>query len=282
MNIEDYLPVSPTFKEAYYEIAEEGKKELKDKKVVFSLLARNVERQLERNIIKLIDLVEDYVKDWRIVIYENDSEDQTAKVLSELSEKYPLKIIYKTETHNRMAFGPVKKLERVEALSEYRNHNLEFIKNNLFDFDYVIVCDSDFVDISKNGFYNSMGLLKSSNLSAVCGNSFQIKIVGGKQSLWNYDSWAFRGTWWQDLNSVKNEYIQDQMLWFGFWILPVGSQPIIVNSGFGGMAIYKRDVYVQAQYQGLDCEHVVFHWNLARKVKDFRMALNPSQVMLMQ
>ena len=71
------------------------------------------------------------------------------------------------------------------------------------------------------------------------------------------------------------------MLWFGFWILPVGSQPIIVNSGFGGMAIYKRDEYVQGHYQGFDCEHVVFHWNLARKVQDFKMVLNPSQIMLM-
>jgi hypothetical protein len=71
------------------------------------------------------------------------------------------------------------------------------------------------------------------------------------------------------------------MLWFGFWIPPKGSAPIKINSGFGGMAIYKTKFYLIGNYSGVDCEHVTFHYDIVNKNSKFNLFLNPSQVMLM-
>lgn len=280
-NIEKLLPVDEINKEHYEAFVEEGKRKLKDKTVVFSMLCRNNGSVLNKNINILINLVKDYVKDYRFVVFENDSTDNTKQILSDLSASND-KFYYKSEDNNRQQYGPTKHKERTEALAEYRNRNLEYIKENYSDFDHVIVCDSDFIDISKNGFYNSFGMLYNSEIDAICGNSFQLMNIEGKLKLWNYDSWAYRGTWWYDWCYFQNKYVIDNpMLWFGYWILPVGTNPIIVNSAFGGLGIYKTKDYIEGTYSGIDCEHVTFHLSLRKKNPYFRLALNPSQVMLM-
>jgi hypothetical protein len=71
------------------------------------------------------------------------------------------------------------------------------------------------------------------------------------------------------------------MLWFGFFIMPVGSPMIPVNSAFGGMTIYKADQFIQGIYDGYDCEHVCFHYSLKKTIPSFQLFLNPSQIMLM-
>jgi hypothetical protein len=147
--------------------------------------------------------------------------------------------------------------------------------------------DMDFIDISNTGFFNSFGWLKEyPNIDAMSGNSFEIKDIfnTSELTLWNYDSWAFRGSWWDDLQGKKltehyNNY--NRMLWFGLWILPVGSRPISVNSAFGGMCIYKTKHYTSGQYASYDCEHVTFHYDISNKNPGFALCLNPSQVMLM-
>ncbi|NBQ17257.1 hypothetical protein EBU24_03000 [bacterium] len=120
----------------------------------------------------------------------------------------------------------------------------------------------------------------------MCGNSFQIKKIFGENDilrLWNYDSWACRMSWWTNLQTynISNFPQTDPMLWFGFWIPPKGSAPMKINSGFGGMTIYKTKFYLIGNYSGVDCEHVTFHYDIVKKNSKFNLFLNPSQVMLM-
>lgn len=280
-NIEKLLPVNEINKSSYEEFIEEGKEFLTGKTVVFSMLCRNNGNALNKNVSRLIKLIEGYVKDYRFVVFENDSNDNTKEVLKTIASNND-KFYYESEDNSRPHFGPTKKRERTNALAEYRNRNLQYIKQHYSDFDYVIVCDSDFIDISNKGFYHSFGVLKHTDTDAVCGNSYQLLNMEGKPKLWNYDSWAYRATWWYDWAYFSNEYtIDNPMLWFGYWIVPVGTTPFFVNSAFGGMAIYKTSDYIQGEYEGLDCEHVIFHLNLRKARSDWRLALNPSQVMLM-
>jgi hypothetical protein len=80
------------------------------------------------------------------------------------------------------------------------------------------------------------------------------------------------------LPAPENTY--DPMLWFGFWIPPVGCSPIIVNSAFGGCGIYRSSMYFLEDYDDKDCEHVCFHYNLSKENPLFKLVLNPSQRML--
>ena len=62
--------------------------------------------------------------------------------------------------------------------------------------------------------------------------------------------------------------------------MPVGLPIIPVNSAFGGMVIYKMDKFKVGTYDGIDCEHVCFHYNLKQNISNFQLVLNPSQIML--
>jgi hypothetical protein len=222
----------------------------------------------------------------QIILFENDSLDDTKEKINNLI-LLNSNIVLLSQKFDRPHFGTVKDKRRVDALAEYRNILKNYIKDNYSDYDFVIVTDTDFKDFSLDGIYNSFGWLSySGEIDAICGNSFELKNVFSvsKKSLWNYDCWAFRSTWWNDWQNqqLTEFYNYDPMFWFGIWILPPGSPLIRINSGFGGCCIYKTSLYIHAEYNGNDCEHVTFHRDLESKNKNFSLYLNPSQIMLME
>lgn len=281
MNIEQLLPPNQEFLQTYFEHNSLGQQYLQSKKIVFIGLARNIGQSIAKSISKLVNLGET-AKDYRIVVFENDSIDNTKNQL-EILHQNNSKIIYISENYNRPQFGPVQDTDRTTALAEYRNKLKDYVKKYLIDYDFIIVTDLDFVDFSQSGCYNSFGWLSkyAGEIDAVAGNSYEYKNVTSSEykSLWNYDSWAFRYTWWNQLSQLESS-TYDRMLWFGFFIMPVGSRIIPVNSAFGGMTIYKTEQFIQGLYEGYDCEHVCFHYNLKQTLPSFQLVLNPSQIMV--
>jgi len=283
--IDNILTVPNIYKDAYKKTVDDGIEHLKSKKIVVLGLCRNLENVIEKNIQKIINFVEKYCLEYKLVIFENDSSDNTKQKLLDLS-KQNNNITILSQNFNRPQFGTVKDRARTEALAEYRNILKDYVKTNFSHYDYSIVIDTDFQDFNTDGVLNSFGWLHNQNhISAICGNSFEIKpfMYPHKPSLWNYDCWAFRSSWWEDLqfNELTEVYNYNQMLWFGMWILPPGSLPIRINSGFGGLCIYKTSYFIGGQYFGYDCEHVTFHYNISTNMDGFHMYLNPSQIMLL-
>lgn len=279
----EMLPMHEEFKEQFKLYIADGAFTLQQSKIVVSILARNVSKILEKNLNDLIRLLEE-AKDYRIIIYENDSVDDTVEILNNFASKNE-KIIVTTEKHNRKHYEAVKDLERTTNLSQYRNKNLSIIADNYRDFDYVIVLDIDFEEFYPTSLIHSLGVISTSGCNALCGFSYVIKTIKYQGNtyykLWNYDSWAFRKNHWIDAeSSLRTEHNTFSSLWYNYWIPPLGSDPIICNSGFGGMAIYKTLEYIQGVYDGSDCEHVSFHYSLNKKIPDFMLACNPSQVIL--
>ena len=281
MNIQELLPPSKEFINKYNQYINIGKNFLSTKKIVILGLARNIDSSIEHSITKLVDFAKNS-KEYKIIIFENDSQDNTREILNNL-KKDNSNIITIYETHNRPQFGPVQDAERTMALAEYRNTLKEYVKTHLSDYDFIVVSDMDFIDFSDLGCYNSFGWFSTHNntIDAIAGNAFEYKNVTlpDQKSLWNYDSWAFRYTWWNQLPTLDS-MTYSGMLWFGFFIMPVGSPIIPVNSAFGGMTIYKINSFIQGTYDGFDCEHVCFHYDLKRKIPTFQLVVNPSQIML--
>lgn len=281
MNIEEMLPPSTDYAKNYNTYIDLGQRYLSEQKIVFLGLARNIESKITTNIDRLIQLGQK-AKKYKIVVFENDSSDNTRNILNTLASTNS-NITVLGENNGRPQFGPVQDLERTAALAEYRNILLRYVASNLSDYDFVVVTDLDFVDFSTNGCYNSFGWFAENfeTIDAIAGNAFEYKYVTSEtnKSLWNYDSWAFRYTWWNQLPQYDYcSYLP--MVWFGFFIMPVGSPVIYVNSAFGGMTIYKLSKYVIELYDGYDCEHVCLHYNLKRSLNSFHLVLNPSQIML--
>jgi hypothetical protein len=284
LKIENVLYPESEYQKSYDSKIESGKIKLSESKVIFLGLCRDVGSVIYDNINKIIDDIGVKAKDYRIVLFENDSSDNTKEQLQTLQQQNN-KIIILSQNYNRPAFGHTQETERTTALAEYRNILKNYAYKNYSDFDFVIVFDTDFLDFSAKGVYNSFGWLKEhEHISGLAGNSFQIRpVLYETPSLWNYDAWAYRGSWWTNLEySVTNEFRNyHNMMWFGFCVLPVGSPPVRINSAFGGMCVYRSHNYWTGEYSGYDCEHVTMHYSLARN-NNFLLFLNPSQIMLVE
>lgn len=280
-NISLLIPKDPSFGKEYDDLVHRGKESIRNLKIVFLGLARNLEKVLESSINRLVQLG-GLAKDYKIVIFENDSIDNTKIILDKLSNSnHNISVL--SECNHRPQFGTIKDIERTTALAEYRNKLKDYAVEHFPEYDFVIVTDLDFVDFSLHGVYNSFGWFDKfpNRISAIAGNSYEYKYVTSDttQSLWNYDSWAFRYNWWTELPGLPS-MTYNRMMWFGFFVMPVGLPIIPVNSAFGGMAIYKMDEFKLGTYDGTDCEHVRFHYSLKQNISNFQLVLNPSQIML--
>lgn len=277
MIIEQLLPISPEFDELYWYNTNIGIEYAKNLDVTFVGLTRNSETIIENCIHKLLQIP--FLKKIDVVIFENDSTDSTKHILSDLS-KNNNNLHFLTHDFDDPFLPLTKSRQRTDALAKYRNICHTYIENNLFNREYTIVIDLDFIEISINGIFNTFGWLSNNTIHAICGNYYQLKHTFNteQKTLWNYDNWSFRGNWWMDKQLEPHNY--DPMLWFNFWMPPVGSPLIPINSGFGGMTVYKTSSFLSAKYEGYDCEHVCFHKNLRDNIPDFQLFLNPSQKML--
>lgn len=285
--IAELLPVHPGFANIYADKINEGKNLLSKSSINIISLVRNIDLLLIKNIPLIVSFFNNYATNVNHIFYENDSTDKTKEVLQQYKQVYPNNIHVISKDFGREQFGSIKSIDRLKALSEYRNEAKEYSKQ--LNSDFTIVLDMDFDDINLDGLLNSFGWLGTENsISGVAGNSYFLRSGlyiddPERYNLLNYDSWAFRHNWWADLHNhlPAPQNTLDPMAWFGFWIPPTGSYPITVNSAFGGAAIYKTSVYLAGNYDHVDCEHVCFHYSLfTNKDIDFRLVLNPSQQML--
>ena len=279
MTIEDLLPPSPEFIDLYNHKIEVGIEYAKNIDLAIVCLARNIGDRIKLSLPFLLNLP--YFKSVNVVVFENDSSDNTKQLLNELDREYTNLHLF-TSYYNRPHLPLSKSNERTNHLAEYRNFCKNVVVDKLNHCQYTSVLDLDFIDISIRGWLNTFGwFAESESLQAIAGNSFQFKNVFSNdyKSVWNYDSWAFRGNWWIDKQTEVSAY--DPMLWFGFWITPVGSPLIKVNSAFGGLCTYKTNWLTLEAYEGYDCEHVCFHKNLYKYPK-FNLSLNPSQTILFE
>jgi len=279
------LPMDASFREGFEKTLNNGVRKFRDSTFVVSCLVRNCEDRLLKNIGWLTTILQE-AKDYRFIIYENDSEDLTPMLLRKLANEND-KILVTTETHGRKQYGPIRNAERTKNLAEYRNANLSVIQDRFSDFDYTIVLDLDFEEFYATSLMHSIGVMTSNDIDAICGVAYQMKPFEYEgqtyHTVWNYDTWAYRPNTWLDLSRIVNvqglpAYSEG---WYNYCILPVGSEPYTVYSGFGGMAIYKNSQYIQGKYSGGDCEHVLFHRSLNEANPNFLLACNPSQITLM-
>lgn len=285
-NIEIILPPQEPYINSYTSNISRGLNFVNDKKIVFLTLCRDVEDVIESNLSKL-DLIGSRFSEYKIIIFENDSKDSTKSILQKIKNINSNIEIFSQDLQ-RKKYGSSQDKERIVALAEYRNTLKKYAKEKYSDYDFVCVIDTDFLDFSINGFFNSFGYFSNDNsLSAMSGYSYSIMncIYNDKKSLWNYDSWAYRDYWWNNWQAQeKGEFSNyDRMIWYGFHIPPVGLVPKQVNSSFGGCCIYKSSYYFSdISYDSFDCEHVCFHYNLYSQNNGFKLFVNPSQIMLVK
>lgn len=252
----------------YKQFTERGKNTIKKRSVVIAGLARDVAPVLGKTMAR-IERTGAMFSDYKVVIFENDSKDNTAKQLEQWAQANAAVTVVSERRGDPVNPG-LRCLNRAERMAVYRNKYRELIADKYSDYDYVIVIDTDLPGgWSYDGICNTFG--QDVDWDFVGSNGLVAKnFEGTANRLLYYDAWAFR---WEDSWSPVTPVSINNKSW------PRGEPMLKVNSAFGGLGIYKTKAMSIAKYDGTDCEHVPFH----RKMTECGMTklfMNPSQITL--
>jgi hypothetical protein len=263
-NIESRLlyPHEP-FVDSYSDKVGQGAARLKNASVAFVGLARNCALRLSQNL-GLAERIGDRCGSWKLHIESNDCQDETLSVLCDFSNKHK-NATFHYQILGRQHFPSEFSGRRTIALAEYRDACQRWVRSCASEVDYVVVVDWDaWGGWTEQGLLNGIGwLIEMQGAYGMASVSlFQHDFGRGPEWL-HYDLWALRGIgqpqcYWDTYRNGCGS--------FGLtWLPPVGSQPVLVASAFGGLCIYRTDAYLKGTYDGVhDVEHVPFHESIAR------------------
>lgn len=257
----------------YWDAVRSGESHAEDATVTILGLVRNSMPWLKMNRDRVHALGSRFAS-WRAFVYENDSSDGTAECLQEWAGEDSRVQVVCTK-HDRPQLSSSKSSERTNALAEYRQACLNWARSHQADTDYVIVIDFDtWGGWSHDGVMTSLHWLTrlphAIGMASVSTIEYPVPPPQNKIRI-HYDAWAFRLNYWTE----------HSMGWFPHWMPPVGSDPIPVRSAFGGLCVYRPEMFFVGTYQGGDCEHVRFHHSISESRPGSTMYINPSSRVVM-
>jgi len=250
----------------------------KDELVILGI-CRNVENDLESDVIKLLDAFQDF-KSVHFRLVESDSTDGTLRVLERLSNQI-----------QNFEFVSVGVLEstipsRVQRIAHCRNICLQLLQGDsrLFGANYVAVSDFDGV----NSLLTRNGVLS-------CWERNDWDVCAANQDAPYYDIFALRHKTWSPNNCWKyeSELINEGMnpasarekaVYSRQKKISQNSSWIQVDSAFGGLAIYRKICLTGVSYNAVhengeeDCEHVFLHKQLVDR--GYKIFINPKFINL--
>jgi hypothetical protein len=267
---EELWTVGDGYAASYNEHVGYGRVEARRQKLAIVSIARNSMLWLNTTL-RLVDELAGLWRDCAYFVYENDSTDGTAEALDEFSIRQWVTVRHDT-LENIDARGWDR--ERTDRLALCRTKCQDWVRREAVDANYVLVLDTDpHGGFSVDGVLNSLGwfcqMLGESwhrrEPGALASSSiFIVKSAAGQYIAAQYDAWPAK------LNTWEDERDHD---WFHYLIPPVGSQPIPMNSAFGGLCLYRREAFLAGKYDGSTCEHVGFH--RAMHKAGYQLFLNP-------
>jgi len=262
----------------------EGKILMKNSSVSICSIVRDCQINLERNIPR-VERLRLLFKDSEVIVFENDSRDNTLKILENWERKtfnvHVFSDTFKDLTIPLQAIGnenPYFSISRIEKMVVYRNKYMHFLNNHGIKRDYVIVIDLDISNFCIDGLIHSFGT--SIDWDCISANGTSISSKFKKQY---HDSYALIE--YGKLNHVQTEQsIKLNRIRYSF--LKQGMPLFLVDSAYGGLAIYKwvsiKDIYYSCFINNdfrVQCksEHVGLH----KKMKEnshYKIFINPTMI----
>jgi hypothetical protein len=264
-----------------------GFEEMKRVRVAFVGVVRDSAQLLPINLLRL-NFLGEYFAESRIFIYENDSTDSTPDILKACP--FVESICEKSVNTNLPFICKQFDPERFVRMARARQKTVKWVreKGGHQTFDFVIMVDLDLVGgISLKGLATSF----SSPLEwdAVFPNGLNITVNApryrARNGLRNYDPLALelfdgRRTKGEVPEAYEGPLIKERLR-----LSPENHDWIPVRSAFGGMSIYRVDMFEQVDYPEItlagypDCEHIMFH-ERARSLGFSKFYINPRMVLL--
>lgn len=260
------------FKRNYEQFDKEvklGMKNISNFRVVICGLIRNGSKNLPSFIQKCENLCS-YFKDYRVLIVENDSRDNTRDILLQWSKINPKVVILGCGINSpecklnipKTNGGSISKT-RIGKMVKLRNIYLDYIKKYLRDFDYGIVWDVDLLgSVYFDGILNSFGKFqKDENIDCICANGLRRFF----RNFVYYDNYAHVLN--NETYHENNENIHVLKVLLNTTMNKNNPNLVKVNSCFGGFSIYKIPSLLKSNYSSdldgsIECEHTGLHSNM--------------------
>lgn len=257
---------------------------LYDRTIVFTGLARNVSSTIRSKLQNLTHIGNSF-KDYRILIFENDSDDDTRAILASAHTSNSKILLVecqgipdcKFNLPNLYTYGLMNH-HRIDRMAFFRNIYMNIVHRQFASFDYLCVLDFDL-----DGVIPIQGLVHALQ----CPYDWSCICVNGRSSIPGtfglmttmYDAMAFCSTP-DDLRQAKSvsrnmthllhKYLR--LMWLSH--APSSSPFVPVLSAFNGLSIYKmKDVHFLTYLSGYSCEHISLHEQLLQQKKNIYIDL---------
>lgn len=261
------FPPAATTADSYRRTCARGSRRMAQLRVAITGLARNLGHVLPATMQRVEQLCGLFA-DARVVVYENDSTDDTKRLLEAWAAANRRVHVTLDDCHDPKN-PPTRCLARAERMARYRDRCQQVVLDRCAGFDAVIVLDLDVAGgFSLDGVANSFG---HDDWDFIGSNGLIFRREGlAINSPRQYDMWALRFD--ADLSPLSTKS--------GCRYAYTRGQPLVpVTSCFGGMGIYRMDAYQAGRYGASDTEHAIFHRELIERGFG-RLFLNPSQILV--
>jgi len=269
-------------------IIEIGLEKVQSLNIAICSLVRDCDKNLEKNIPIVNTLVSNF-KDSQIIVFENDSADDTKAILEEWSnqstnvfvecENFGARTIpEKSHVGENRYFSRY----RISKMIEYRNRYLDKLESLNFVPDYVLIVDLDVSKIQLEGIFHSFGLHEKWDVITANGYSLSPRL---KRRY--HDSYALveegNEAIPQTENSLKSVSKRLGSLHENEAIIPV-------YSAYGGLAIYRYAAVRNLRYRLIEnkdrrvevrCEHFSLCHDIRKNGYD-RIFINPAMLLKYQ
>jgi hypothetical protein len=252
---------------------------------VFVGIARDIRTLIQFNMDNLLRLAAFEFEDYRFIIIENDSVDGTAEYLQSLASDKIATHCYKESMKPSANFGGLGglKLKRFQVITYWRNKYMEKLRSDTYkDFPYVAVVDLDhyvgtYPSAVRSCFEREdWDMVSSNGMGSENASDYPVEIAFTTfDKPRYYDTLAFRN---KKMERFKNKTQKGSVGVLKHVHFHPNTPWEPVTSAFGGMAFYRREALMAANYDSYDCEHVCLHDNMIKAGFD-RMYINPNFIL---
>lgn len=278
------MPVPFENQQEFEKDVQRGQQNIRHKKLVIGCLARNINDNFKSMKNKL-EIIGSKFQDYKIVIFENDSEDGSRQLFHDWSSINQKVILLECCAYHdcdcrfnskKMYDLGMRSSARMDNMRFFRQKVLSYVQTHLSHYDYFMVIDFDLQGaVFLDGFYSTFrdddwDMVFSNGLSTV---PFLDLVI--------YDSLAFIGTHqsFDYLDKITHELYSMNTI-----LKPskIGSPWIPCKSGFNGMAVYRLKSLEACSYDSSQrhhkCEHIDLHHDMFRNKKT-RIFFNPGMIL---
>jgi glycosyltransferase involved in cell wall biosynthesis len=259
-----FAPI-PGTESKYFDSVARGYDRMRHQRIVIAGLARDVEGILPRTIER-IERQGRFFRDYRVVIYENDSVDTTRWILKTWAARNA-RVTVVCENRDDPVNQAARCLSRAARMAYYRSRCHELIRDEYSRYDHVMLVDTDLTGgWSYDGVAHTFGQTQWDFVGAN-GIIYRRRRLR-PNAVSHYDAWAFRVD--SDFTPLTTREVNEMLYHRGQQLKPV-------YSCFGGVGIYSMPAFLAGRYDGSDIEHVGFHREMHRQGYS-RTFLNPNLI----